>query len=300
MLVLGGCTAMPEGAPSEEEVELTGQELANALKITSQDRTNGLNGHLTVRGRSVFFETRREFGAEAAHIEENEGIPVSVRFLDSNGRLIFMSVAGHMPSDWSETESTPTPEQLRLRESDLPLVSKAIEALAMRNLDPSLAQERQALTGAAISLEEVRRSAPTDQLAEVGTTATSWRQLFSIHKKYLVAPTEHSATRWYNYYYSSGWRYYNTIQYCNHGTCPGGSGMSQKCSVYNGTGAYIGSSQTCDSWTGYAVCGAFGGNHNCHDDTGVQRSRVVYRRTYSSAPSVCNNWGCSYQAPNCQ
>jgi len=299
MLVLGGCAANLDGAPTDDNIDVSAEELSNALKLTSQDRTNGLNGQLTLRGRSIFFETRREFGAEAAAIEENEGIPVSVRFLDANGRLIFMSVAGHMPSDWTETEAAPTLEQLRGREADLPLVSKAIEALAMRNINPDLAQEREALKGAAISLEEVRRSAPTDMGGEIGVAATSYRQLFSIHRKWLVAPTEHSATRWYNYYYSSGWRYYNTIQYCNHGTCPGGSGMTQKCSVYNGAGSYIGSSQTCDSWTGYALCGAFGGNHNCHDDSAVQKARVVYRRTYSSTPTVCSNWGCSAQAPSC-
>jgi hypothetical protein len=75
--------------------------------------------------------------------------------------------------------------------------------------------------------------------------------------------------------------------------------MTQKCSVYNSAGSYIGSSQTCDSWTGYALCGAFGGNHNCHDDSAVQKARVVYRRTYSSTPTVCSNWGCSAQAPSC-
>jgi hypothetical protein len=143
-----------------------------------------------------------------------------------------------------------------------------------------------------------------DEVSQFATSlSTSWKQLFAVWRKPLaIGIAEHSAARWKNYYYSSGaWRYYNTVQYCNHGACPGDSSMNQKCSTWNSAGAYIGSSRSCDSFgSGYLVCGLWGHNHNCHDDTRTQRSRVVYRSGLSSEPGWCGDGGCSSYSPDCR
>jgi hypothetical protein len=295
--VLAGCSSL---APSSEEGTLAtaNQELVSGLSLASQDPVNGLKGSLTLQGQTVFFETRREFGAEAAVIVENEGVPVSVRLLDRHGGLVFMSVASHTPADWVEAaDAKPSAASIAERKAVLALVPEVVRALELQKLSADLAQERQMLAAAATTLAQTQlipAPASSSSSKDVSAAAGTWQQLFSVHWKWLVNPTQHSGTRWNNY--DSG-VFYNTVQYCNHGTCP--NDMAQRCSAWNQVGAYIGSAQSCDLWNGYNLCGAFGGNHNCHDDSLTQRSNVVYRTTFGSVTNQCKDWGCSYGAPNC-
>jgi len=305
-LALVGCS--PTDGDVDEIDTLSDEQLALSLFIDTARNANGeLNGRFGV-GESIFtFQTRRTSEAEAAVIQENGGVPVAVRLLDGRGETVAVSTPSHaLPEGWEPV----APEFLS--DADLSRRVKVAKAVARlgaiirsARMPADSEPERKALENASTLVPEegdyVRNDAPAPAASsDVSTLATSWRQLFSIYKKSLVVIAEHSGTRWRNYYYSGGWKFYNTVQYCNHGACPGDSSMSLKCAKYNSAGGYIGSSKSCDSFgSGYNVCGLWGHNHNCHDDSKVQRARVLGRSGLSSEPNWCDSSGCDGHAPSC-
>lgn len=286
------------------------EELALTMAVARAPHARGVHGRFGY-GESLFaFETIRVSEAEEAEMAEAGGIPVSVRITDGTGATVLLSVASHdIPAEWEAPEpAAPTQAELNRRAKVAVAIRRFGPIMRRAQLPENSEYEREALVTAAamIPAELTTTQAEAQAEGEVSQStvalATSYKQLFSVWRKPLVVIAEHSASRWQNYSYSNGaWRYYNTVQYCNHGGCPGGSGMTQKCSTWNSAGAYIGSSKSCDSFnSGYLVCGLWGHNHNCHDDTRTQRSRVVYRSGLGSEPSWCKDGGCTKSAPACR
>lgn len=312
ILVLAACGGIEQDSqPIDHDVDiesLSDEQLALSLAVAQAPHKRGVYGRFGL-GDSLFsFETIRASEAEEAEMADAGGIPVSVRITDGKGATVLLSVVGHdIPAGWEEADPVEvSAQELDRRAKVARAITRMGPIIAQARMPEGAEQDRQALVNASgmvpTELSTTEASVEGEVSQSATSLATSWKQLFSVWEKPTLAIAEHSGSRWKNYYYSNGaWRYYNTVQYCNHGACPGASSMSQKCSTWNSAGAYIGSSKNCDSFgSGYLVCGLWGHNHNCHDDTHTQRSRVVYRSGLSSEPSWCKDSGCSGYAPACR
>jgi hypothetical protein len=311
VLALAACGVPDVDVAPEPDIDMVSDEqLALSLSVArAPGGQKGLHGRFGVGDSRFIFETRRVSEAEEHEMQEAGGVPVSVRITDGSGATVVLSVASHeIPAGWEETvePGALSDEALDRRAKVARAVSRLAPIIAAAQLPEGSEHDRKALLNASgmVPTEFVSSEASVGDVSQSSTAmATTYKQLFAVWRKPLSAGiAEHSASRWKNYYYSNGaWRYYNTVQYCNHGACPGDSSMNQKCSTWNSGGAYIGSSKSCDSFnSGYLVCGLWGHNHNCHDDTATQRSRVVYRSGLSSEPGWCKDSGCSAYAPNCR
>jgi hypothetical protein len=277
-------------------------------------------------GDGLKFESAQFFRAD----EENEAgdlgrIDVYSRVFDSQGHHLGAEFGGDfVPDDWNDVLSA-SPERVRSHDeiaASMGAGAMALNALALGAKSSygvafSSELEQDSMHRLARSLSEnllPRRDESVSALDEVLTKSTGrYRTAIQVHKKWLVWPTEHSATRVYKHLFttttSSTYSVSGTINFCNHGACAGGTGMSQKCS-YTGPrmGSYrvpeirivptgqtgAGTRHTCS--TNYGVAGIL--NHNCHDDSSVQ-VRAVRGLSYSHDGGRCRDYDFWATAPGC-
>ncbi len=163
-----------------------------------------------------------------------------------------------------------------------------------RSLTSSLLPERSdASTAASATTDFTTKAAGPYQ-----TSIQVWRKPF-------VVIAEHSGTRVYKYRYATnGSRsYLGSVNYCNHGTCPGGTNMTAKCTYVGPRLSYLrmpstntdAGRHTCD--TPYWAVGRTG-HHNCHDDSSTQ-VRGVRGLSYSTTGGRCGSTAYSPWAPAC-
>jgi hypothetical protein len=277
-------------------------------------------------GDGLRFESAQFFRAD----EENEGgelgrIDVYSRLFDAHGHHLGAEFGGDsVPDGWDDVLSA-SPERVRSHDeiaADMGAGAMALNALALGAKSSygvafSSELEQDSMHRLARSLSEnllPRRNESLGGLDEVLTKSTGrYRTAIQVHKKWLVWPTQHSATRVYKHLFttttSNTYSVSGTINFCNHGTCAGGSGMSHKCS-YTGPrmGSYrvpeirivptgqtgAGTRHTCS--TNYGVAGIL--NHNCHDDSSVQ-VRAVRGLSYSHNGGRCRDYDFWATAPGC-
>ena len=284
-----------------------GDGLPQGLTIFSADPGTGVTGMYARGELAVFFETAREVERDPApqHDHWTRGgaaVNVSARFMDLEGRNLLVAMDSHlMPDAWT-TPGEPSIAMLEARPALFELTYEAGLAIEAAGLDDAVAPEVHALvvTGVKMRPPEVPTPEPTTRYFSDGWD--HW-QYFEVHSASCCGIAEHSATVFWNWSESGGWE--EGYQTSNHGRWAMEMGLESDC---GGTGAWAGPGrphyhggnlQYCDMKTGYAVCGMFGGNHNCHDDSKLQRDNIVYGRWYSSAPGWCSGWGCDVYAPHC-
>ncbi|HEY5923508.1 MAG TPA: hypothetical protein VIV11_17630 [Kofleriaceae bacterium] len=282
--------------------------LEQGLTIFQATPERGVAGMYAKGELAVFFETKRELEPEPAVSHEQfaidgSAINVSARFTDMEGRNLLVSLARHdAPAEWVML-GEPSQPMRDARPALFDLALEAGNAIDAANLDPTIAAEARALVVTGVNMRPPTAAPPPS----VGETAYSdgWDhyQYFEVRSASCCGIAEHSATVFWNWSESAGWE--DGWQTNNHGRWATEMGLEGDC---GGTGAWSGGGrphywsdrlQYCDMQNGYNVCGPFGGNHNCHDDTKMQRANIVYGAWYGSAPGFCSGWGCDVYAPNC-
>jgi len=281
--------------------------LEQGLTVFHATPEAGVAGMYAKGDLAVFFETKRVAEPDPAisHQQfaiDGSAIDVSARFTDMEGRNLLVALAQHeTPTEWV-LPGEPSAAMIAARPALYDLAVEASNALEAAHLDAAVAEEVHTLAVTGINMRP-----PSVVPERIGETAYSggwdhW-QYFEVHSASCCGIAEHSATVFWNYSASGGWE--DGWQTNNHGRWAMEMGLEPDC---GGTGAWSGGSrphyysdklQYCDMANGYAVCGAFGGNHNCHDDSKVQRANIVYGQWFGSAPGWCSGWGCDVYAPHC-
>ncbi len=287
----------------------------------------GEAGMLKARfGDGLGYESAQFFRADEENEDGEPGrIDVYSRVLDRAGRNLGAEFGGDwVPEGWDDVLAAQAVDN-RIHDgiaSDMGAAAMALNALALGAKSSygvafSSELELASMQRLARALAEnllPQRDEGVVAAGEVVAKATGrYRTAIQVHKKWLVWPTEHSATRVYQHLFttatSSTYSVTATINFCNHGTCAGGSGMSQKCS-YTGPrmGSYrlpqsrfvpagqtgAGTRHTCSS--NYGVAGV--NNHNCHDDSYVQ-VRAIRGLSYTHDGGRCKDWDFWATAPGC-
>jgi hypothetical protein len=304
------CSALFIAAGCADDDELPPAEgLAQGLTIFTADPQTGVTGMFARGDLAVFFETARELELEPAPQHDHftkDGIAVNVsaRFMDLEGRNLLVSMDAHlMPVGWT-TPGEPSEAMMAVRPALYELTFEAGLAIEAAALDDTVAPEVRALavTGVLMRPPQVADPAPRSTTSWFSDGWDHW-QYFEVHSASCCGIAEHSATVFWNWSESGGWE--EGYQTSNHGRWAMEMGIEPDC---GGTGAWGGGGrphyhgdnlQYCDMKNGYAVCGMFGGNHNCHDDSKLQRENIVYGRWFGSAPGYCSGWGCDVYAPGC-
>lgn len=329
-------TALPLGHPVIIDTALTKADAVGVDALTDYylrsaagiELKRGDGGMLIATfGEGLRFESAQFFRAD----EENEAgelgrIDVYSRLLDANAQNLGAEFGGDwVPEGWNDV-LTAQPKVLRDHDAiatDMGAGAMALNALALGAKSSygvafSSELEQDAMHRLARSLSESllpRRDGMSGaEFGDVILKSTGrYRTAIQVHKKWLVWPTEHSATRVYQHLFttatSNTYSVTATINFCNHGTCAGGDGMGQKCS-YTGPrmGSYrlpqsrwvpsgqtgAGTRHTCSS--NYGVAGFQ--NHNCHDDSSVQ-VRAIRGLSYSHDGGRCKDWDFWATAPGC-
>jgi hypothetical protein len=301
--------------------------LVPACAGPSEPRTGGLEQGLTIFNASpelgvagtyakddlaVFFETLREPEPNPAVSHDHfaiDGSPINVsaRFTDMEGRNLLVTLDRHeAPSAWI-LNGEPTPAMIAARPALFELALEAGGALETASLDgtldPAVAPERRALVVMGLKMRPPATLPPDVAFLVAPSDGADHWQYFEVHSASCCGIAEHSSTVFWNYSASGGWE--DGWQTSNHGRYALEMPLEPDC---GGTGAWSGGGrphfwpdrlQFCDMANGYATCGAFGGNHNCHDDSKLQRANIVYGQWFGSAPGWCSGWGCDLYAPHC-
>lgn len=275
-------------------------------------------------GFGLGFESNTSFLPHEADVDGQMGrFDVYSRVVNGHGEHLTSELGGdHAPAHWNLHSETETRE----RSHDEIAGEAGRAAMALNAMSVVGRNSRGVSFGTDLeqaAMYRLARSLTADLLPisdlrmvsdEMGRSTGRYRTNLQIHRKSLVVIAEHSATRLLRYYYTSTTSNVisssSTVNYCNHGTCPGGSGMSRKC-TYTGprlgnyrTPPKHGGDGTCN--TAYSLAGDSTApiwnlwyNHNCHDDSSVQL-RVVKGQSYGVRSGRCADgplfWG---HAPNC-
>jgi len=300
MAGLAGC--------AEEAVDSDDTELPQGITLFTADPEVGVTGVYAEGADTVYFETVREI--ELAPGEDHQdflpdgtAVNVSVRFTDSMGRNLFTSIGGHnIPQAWLDQPAPVfTEEEVLHRPALFAVMNRAGAALASEidvlGVEPEIAT---------LAFTAIDHRLPQAELPEAVERETvpygtyDYQQYGQVRKASCCwSIGEHSAFIYWNYYY---WSYVDGFQTNNHGRWASDSSMSTQCGQWNTGTFYKGlsyiNSRYCSN--GYHECGAFGGNHNCHDDTKTQVNLVLHNYWSSTSGGFCSGWGCDKNAPSCK
>jgi hypothetical protein len=294
-----GCTAQDTDAP------IGGLE--QGLTMFTADPESGVSGMYARGDLAVFFETVRELELDPAPQHDHftkDGTPVNVsaRFTDMEGRNLLVTMDTHEPPAGWALPGEPSPAMMAARPALYELTLEAGQALEAI-VDDSIAPELHALVVTGVKMRPPAVEAPALRSTSFYSGGWDHYQYFEVHSASCCGIAEHSAAVFWNWSASGGWE--DGWQTANHGRYAMEMGLESDCGgsgVWSGGGRphYGGGNlQSCDMKNGYAVCGLFGGNHNCHDDTKMQRENIVYGAWFGSAPGYCSSWGCDLNAPHC-
>lgn len=186
---------------------------------------------------------------------------------------------------------------------------KATRGIALSHQGEQDAMQRMARSLASSLLPErgddTKASLATASTDFTASAAGNYSTTIQVWRKPFVVIAEHSGTRVYKYRYAAnGSRsFLGSVNYCNHGTCPGGTNMTAKCTFVGPRLGYIrmpstntdAGRHTCD--TPYWAVGR-AGHHNCHDDSSTQ-VRAIRGLSYSTTGGRCGSASYSPWAPAC-
>lgn len=268
-------------------------------------KTKDTRGDIDVNGMLVTIETKRGKLNPPLARRNDPTAPeyaIDVRITDQNGSPIFVQVGGDSPIDktWSTSFDLAASSSAEERGQRAQQAFAAVDAvLSQRNdlkFNATLAPEQKALS----DIRSLIKSAlVTDSIAGYqeqefpfsGKAACKEIEIAEIWKKSTLIFAEHSGSvaKWKM---STG-KIYAMWSACNHGTCPGGSGMSLKCSksFLNRCG-YSMAAPNCSTPYGLTK-----GKHVCNDDTYIQYDAV--KRNGSPSTGTCSDATLRAYAPSC-
>jgi hypothetical protein len=275
------------------------------LTLFSSDPSQGLAGMYAEGNDGVLFETVRQVEPNPApqhdlFAADGTALNISVRYTDMEGRNLFVSIASHnIPSTWPAGAPVLDAAAKAQRPALFQLANRAAQALANEQIDQQMIPERTALvsTGRAMVFPSVKP--PALPAAGDRTYASNYAQYYEVHSAPCCGIAEHSAVVFWNYGDDGQW--YSGWQSNNHGRYA--LEMGAKCGSWTGWHGWVDvwALNGCDVKNGYAVCGLFGGDHNCHDDSKLEMNSINWNYQYYSwnVPGFCSGWGCDTNAPGC-
>jgi len=267
-----------------------------------------------VADKAIYFETavgpeKPEVYRKMAPTEPQ--FEMDLRILDKNGNVFFIQRGGDKfvdPSwDIDLIKSLKVQVDLKQREEDFRMARDA--AVAMKGMLPANLADHafqiQTIADRALPTEDPRMVARTKEiqadLKEKGYGQSAWysnvyleSDLYSGQVCWAwICPAWHSAT---NMWVNQGGSWTVSIRACNHGRCPGDSGMGYKC--YSSGGSFSSASLWAESNSGSntSVSGGCttpyswndgGGQHLCNSDASYE----LYQAKFGGFSGVQNNIG---------
>lgn len=287
------------------------EEAGRALQV-KRDRGNVLRADL---GNGLVLQTTHQWVMEPDEYGRMGRIDAYSVVTARDGHVLSAEFGGdNVPAGWDAAlDQVPTRDHVSLA-ADFGRAATALQALAYSGKasgseSPGVvhqaehdAMQRMARSMVSSLLPE-RGPAPANAIAADVTisAAAPYQTMIEVHRKPFVVIAQHSGTRVVKYKWSgSTRRLTGTVTYCNHGTCPFGSGMSRKCTYTSPRMSWYrvparNNTGTCA--TPYWATGR-SGHHNCHDDSSVQ-VRAVRGLGYSVWSGRCGNIGFAAYAPAC-
>ena len=309
---------------------LSGITLAADMSTVLQSRTDTVNGFSELTYVDGFLRGQYEIDGDTITVEVNRGkrtpaimrrlnsdwpiYEIDVRILDSEGDPIYVQVGGHDPVDatWGlEFDASLSVREATDPEIRNPKARKSYEAayqmltkLKGAKIQEKLTPEREALEGAMNILQSAMSSDLTsseeEQVAAFGCTDT---QIIEVWKKSAFFPGnilgDHSGTVMKT---KSGSTTYTVWVAANHGTAPGASGMSKKCSQSF--------TERCGQSIAPPMCSTpvqwetskplqDDDKHVCNDDSYIQVLRIKTNAGVSTTGGTCNDTTLRSRAPSC-
>ena len=264
--------------------------------------------------RLVYIQTRKGEPLAAEYLAADPTLPafgVDVRITDAQGEVIYARISGDGRDFAEDAPGAPWSDHTL----DIPVARAGIAALSART-DASrakgpleLAQAR-ALTevsdalvaGKATDGYEITygpgeaTSAPSehDIVARPPPDPPTYKQHIEVWQKSCCVPGgHHSGTRMDSSANGTTWN--NRVDFCNHGTCPGGSGMSYVCGFTSDWREGKSYAQMCS--TGYGVTSTY--SHNCNDDSHLEVIDVRHDWVYSTDDGSCHDFGANPDPDGC-
>ena len=306
LLIAGAVGVLGFGCSDPAQTSTGG--LQQGLTIFTATPETGVAGAYAKGELAVFFETTiREVESEPApqHDQfalDGTAVNVSARFTDMEGRNLLVSLATHEPPEAWHLPGEMSEAMRAARPALFALALETGQAIEAANLGDHLGPELHTLVITGVKMQPPVVTVPAVDRDTYYSDGYDHWQYFEVHSKSCCGVAEHSATVFWNWSPGYGWE--DGWQTSNHGTWAMEMGLEEDC---GGSGAWAGGDrehyyadrlQTCDMKNGYAVCGPFGGNHNCHDDSKFQRKNIL-EGYLGGAPSFCSGWGCDMYAPGC-
>jgi hypothetical protein len=277
-------------------------DLEQGLNIFSS--SDGFSGAYVKGQHGVYFESLRGGQTPEVYRTYDPSWPqfeMDARFLDENGRLLYIRVGGDrtVDSTWARdvmVEASKPHVDPALRADSFALLKEATTAIEQAAVASELKVEQTALVQA--------RGSVRDTLLDAKAIETSYYPGYNSIEMYtrnvwLVG--EHSTT-WANIW---GTVYVS----CNHGPCASWGEVSYKCTAWGSGGVNYQETASASGWNVNTSVNWPGcltpyswtswGNHNCHDDTVRQLWGVRYGWQGDGYSGVCNNGAGHTGAPNC-
>ncbi len=270
-------------------------------------KTNETQGNIEINGVQVTIETKRGKRNPALARKNDPSAPeyaIDVRIIDQNGTPIFVQVGGNSPIDkkWSASFDSAVSSSTEDRGQNAQQAFAAVDAVLSQNKtlmsSAALAPEQAALTNlrALIKSTLVTDSISGYQEQEFpfsAQAACTEIQIAEIWKKPTLIFAEHSGSvaKWK----MSNGTIYTMWSACNHGTCPGDSTMSKKCSKsFLLRCGYSRAAPNCSTAYGLTK-----GYHVCNDDTYIQYDAIKRNYSPSTTGGTCSDASLRAYAPSC-
>jgi hypothetical protein len=266
-------------------------------------------------GNGIVLESTQKFVMEPDENGRMGRIDAYSVVKSSDGYVLSAEFGGdNVPNGWDTAVQKVSSRSHVSLATDFGRAATALQALAYsgkltKGVSLSNDNEQDAMRRHARSLtsdllpQRVEASAAGTEFSTKG--AGGYSSTIQVWRKPFVVIAEHSGTRIYKYSYSSSLvrSSLGYVNYCNHGTCPGGTNMTWKCTYSGPRLSYLrmpstntdAGRHTCDT-PYWAV--ARTGHHNCHDDSSTQ-VRAIRGLSYSVTGGRCGSFGFSAYAPAC-
>ena len=258
--------------------------------------------------RAVVIETRRGPETPPEYLASDDppaAYATELSVFDRDGSAIYVRAETASSSE-PEAEA---PSVLRQHAEDVALAPQALRAaaVALAARGQAFAAEQRAVADVATTLDAATASSSADDVAIVSeelTTNSAAVAAAPASRKHAVALYHgelkklgirigwHSSTR-VAYYVNNQWT--SIHDECNHGRCPGESGMSEVCHYVSAPRTTVRRITHCGTSENFSSIMT----HNCNDDSHLQVITLRYDRPYSKVDGACHDKGANPDPDGC-
>lgn len=300
-----GCGQLGTGQASQASAGGDLQELSAAERSLFQGLTvlgAGPDARATLAYRAgdrvIYLESRRQRTPPEvlARDATTPAFTTDLRVTDRDGSPIYVRLTGD-DVDW--LSDAPEPRSLAGRARDIVVARQALAAVADSTtvgLPPEFEAQRPVALEVVALFEAMRDGASAPSAAGDALAASELRGAFTVsaaatymHRvelwsKPCCAPgSRHSAARVANW---NGSAWVSTTDFCNHGTCPNVSPMTEDCSYTSGWRSGAARARECTTkYNGTSTVGY----HNCNDDSHLEVIDVRHNALHATDQGSCHD-----------